>query len=742
MPMVVTGANRPGDPIIFANEGFLSLSGYCSEEVLGQPPDFLAGPDTDAEVAGRLRQALAEDRDEMLEAVQYRKDGSQFMAAVALSAFRDEAGQTLHHVLSFFDVTRRGDAGEEFVRLKRTEAQLRESEERFRSLAAERDAERRRLQAVFEQAPLAIAVTGPAGEILFRNEMFDRLWGRPAHDTNAQTYSEVYEGYYLDGRPVASHEWPGSPAITEGRVTEGEVIEIVDASGRRIPCAFYAGPVRDEEGRISGGVVLFRDVTEERRSQQALIESEERLRQALLMEADEALRKSEERLRLIVENARDYAIIITDPDARIVEWLPGAEAVYGWTRDEAVGQPAAMTFTPEDRAQGVPEQEIATAAQEGSAPDVRWHQRKDGGLVFIDGTTTPLRNDDGSIRGFLKIGQDVSERRTAQEALEASERRMRSLVTGIPQLVFRSLSNGHRIWGSPQWIEYSGLSLEESLGFGWLDALHPDDRQASMNAWEGVGERGEYYVEHRIRNAATGEYRWHQTRAVPSGDEQGRLEWLGTSSDVEELRQLHRHQQTLLAELQHRVRNTLGVVRSIARRTAETSDNVEEMAMHLEGRLGAFSRVQTLVTRNPDAGVALTGLIEDELLAHAAREGEGLRIAGPDVSLKPRAAETVSLAIHELATNAVKYGALGPQEGRIDVNWRRSKQDGSEWLRLVWEENGLELPTTKPERQGFGLELLTRTLPYDLRATTEVEFRREGLRFSMALPLGPDILAE
>ncbi len=459
-------------------------------------------------------------------------------------------------------------------------------------------------------------------------------------------------------------------------------------------------------------------------------------------QAEEALRQSEERYRLIVENARDYAIIITDPEDRIVEWLPGAEAVFGWTAKEAIGQPSAITFTPMDRAQGAPEWEVETAAREGHAPDVRWHQRKDGGHVFIEGMTTPLRNEDGSIRGYLKIGQDVSERRSAQEALEASERRMRMLVTGIPQLVFRSLSSGERIWGSPQWIEYSGLSFEESLGFGWLDALHPDDRQASMDAWDAMGERGEYYVEHRIRKAATGEYRWHQTRAVPSGDEQGQLEWLGTSSDVEELRQLYRHQQTLLAELQHRVRNTLGVVRSITRRTAETSENVEAMAMHLEGRLGAFSRVQTLVTRHPDAGVDLTGLIEDELLAHAAREGEGLRIQGPDISLKPRAAETVSLAIHELATNAVKYGALGAEHGRIQVRWQRSMRDGSEWLQLVWEENGLELPPNMPERQGFGLELLTRTLPYDLRGTTEVEFRREGLRFSMALPLGPDVLSE
>src|SRR3712207_1002545 len=106
----------------------------------------------------------------------------------------------------------------------RTQAQLHESE--------------RRLRTVLEQGPLAIAVTGPQGEIVFRNAEFDRLWGRPAHDTTAQTYSRVYEGYHLDGRPVASEDWPGSRAVIKGEVIDGEVLEIVHLSGRRIACSF------------------------------------------------------------------------------------------------------------------------------------------------------------------------------------------------------------------------------------------------------------------------------------------------------------------------------------------------------------------------------------------------------------------------------------------------------------------------------------------------------------------------
>jgi two-component sensor histidine kinase len=240
-----------------------------------------------------------------------------------------------------------------------------------------------------------------------------------------------------------------------------------------------------------------------------------------------------------------------------------------------------------------------------------------------------------------------------------------------------------------------------------------------------------------------GEIRTVLDSGFPIRDETGRIvRAAGVAQDITARRRAEEHQRTLLAELQHRVRNTLAVVRSIARRTADSSSDVEEMSSHFQGRLDAFSRVQAIVTRDPEAGIDLAAMIEDELLAHAAREGEALKIEGPEIYLKPRPAESMSLAIHELATNAVKYGALSSGRGRIDVRWERVKPDGKELLRLVWEENGVDMPPHPPERQGFGLELLRRTLPYDLRAETAVEFRPEGVRFTMSMPLGVDVLAE
>ena len=206
----------------------------------------------------------------------------------------------------------------------------------------------------------------------------------------------------------------------------------------------------------------------------------------------------------------------------------------------------------------------------------------------------------------------------------------------------------------------------------------------------------------------------------------------------EALRDSERHAQLLLAELQHRVRNTLAVVRSIARRTAENSKSVDDMLGHFQGRLNAFSRVQAALTRNPAATIDLVSLIEDELAAHGARDGEQINFEGPKVLLKAKSAEHLSLAIHELTTNAVKHGALIGDKGKVHVRWKTELLNGGEDLLLSWTESGVKLDGKTPTREGFGMELLQRSLPYNLHAKTEFEFRPEGLHFELRMPLNAD----
>ncbi|WP_114948580.1 sensor histidine kinase [Microvirga calopogonii] len=329
-----------------------------------------------------------------------------------------------------------------------------------------------------------------------------------------------------------------------------------------------------------------------------------------------ALRSSEERFRLTVEAATDYAILIADQDDRITDWLPGAAVVYGWSEAEAVGQSASLVFTPEDREAGVDRKEVETARQEGIAPNVRWHLRKDGSRVFIEGSVRALRDKDGSVTGFLKIGQDVTERRA------------------------------------------------------WQD-----------------------------------------------------------------------RQQVLLGELQHRTRNLMAVVRRIADRTLRSSTSLEDFGSAFHDRIAALARVQGLLSRlTQDERVMFDQLIESELAAHggANEKAEKVTLKGPlGVALRSSTVQTLALALHELCTNALKYGALHEPEGHLSIHWQLQHEDGQPWLHVDWRESGVRIDPNDaaPRGSGAGRELIERALPYQLSARTSFAMEADGVHCTIALPV-------
>lgn len=454
--------------------------------------------------------------------------------------------------------------------------------------------------------------------------------------------------------------------------------------------------------------------------------------------AEDALRESEERFRLIVESALDYAIFTTDAAGFITTWPPGAAQVFGWAAYEMIGQPIDRLFVPEDLARGEHEKERALAAETGVAPDVRWHMCKNGARVFIDGWTRALRDPSGSIRGFLKIGQDMTRRRQIEAALRDSEERFRTLVISIPQLVFRCRVTGERTWGSPQWEIYSGLSDPASRGLGWISAIHPDDRQSTIDAWQEAERSSNYYIEHRIRRMSDAEYRWHQTRAVPlAGEDTHWREWVGTSTDVHDLRQLREQQTLLVAELQHRTRNLLGVVQSLMQQTLAKSQSIDDFSVKFTDRLAALSRVQGLLSRSEGEPITIGALVRMELDALGAETvRDRITVEGPQVSLPSNAVQTVSLAIHELATNAQKHGSLAFEHGRLKVTWRleAAKGDGRRLI-LSWDEQGVKGGDQAPSSGGFGRTLIEHALPASLGAKTRFEITGEGVHCRIELPL-------
>ena len=199
--------------------------------------------------------------------------------------------------------------------------------------------------------------------------------------------------------------------------------------------------------------------------------------------------------------------------------------------------------------------------------------------------------------------------------------------------------------------------------------------------------------------------------------------------------------QGVSTELRHQVRNTLAMVRAILRRSAETNHSVADYAAHLEGRLDAILRVQTMIGGSAIGSVPLHDLVSDELHKHLASEGEQVRLTGPCVHLQPRTAELMALAIYELTTNALEHGVLMRPCGRIHASWNVTPRQGRIGLTFVWRESGSNRSTyCVTRRRGFGTEVLEGMLSYELDAQIHQTFEPEGLcckiEFHLPMQLG------
>jgi two-component system CheB/CheR fusion protein len=188
------------------------------------------------------------------------------------------------------------------------------------------------------------------------------------------------------------------------------------------------------------------------------------------------------------------------------------------------------------------------------------------------------------------------------------------------------------------------------------------------------------------------------------------------------------HERQRFFDFQRQVRGLLAIVRSIVRRMAEGSTSVEEFAAHLEGRLGALARIQGFLLRAPDALVDLEELVRAEFLAQAIPD-EQFQVRGPRILLSTNQAGTIGLALHELVTNAIKFGTLSSPRGRIEIEWNCSETDPAR-ATLDWREH-VEHVIPAATHQGFGFELIQNTLPYELDGTSSIVLHPSGLRCSV-----------
>ena len=190
-------------------------------------------------------------------------------------------------------------------------------------------------------------------------------------------------------------------------------------------------------------------------------------------------------------------------------------------------------------------------------------------------------------------------------------------------------------------------------------------------------------------------------------------------------------ERALAAELQHRVRNLLAILRSVLGRTIDTAESPEEGMVHFQARLDAIARHHGRIAHQRIATVDLETMIRDELLNFGEGDGERVALSGPVVLLAHQQAELIAIALHELATNSVKFGALAAGKGRLDVTWRVQP----ERLVLEWIETGVSIVAAAPLRFGFGREFIEQAVPYQLDAATVFDLRPGGVACRIELPL-------
>ncbi|MFC4314090.1 HWE histidine kinase domain-containing protein [Steroidobacter flavus] len=510
--------------------------------------------------------------------------------------------------------------------------------------------------------------------------------------------------------------------------------------------------------------VLFDDIKPRKLAEAALRESEER--QAFLLKLSDAMRPlthsadvQRAAMKLLAEHLdvmrASYFELDADQDGftltaryeRDPEPMPDRMRLSDFAPDMADAYRTGRTLVYRDT-----EKDAALESQRAAyrAIGIRaWTAVplvKSGQLVAIVGIHSKTPRDWTTAE--VRLLEDVAERTwaaveraRAEAALRASEERFREFAKASSAAIWiRDANSLSMEYVSPAIAKIYGAEPNVFLGDirRWAATIVPEDRDIALDQIARA-RRGEAVVhEFRIQRPSDQAFRWIRSTDFPLFDEQGRVQRIGgIAEDVTEAKLATEHQGVLLAELQHRVRNIMAIIRSITARTGERAGSVKEYADLIGGRLLALARVQALLTRAANANVSIWTVVHDELSVQANHESQYV-LEGPEIELSAKTAEVLTLAVHELVTNALKYGALSVPNGKVNVSWASVDERGVPWLNFSWSERGG--PPSGPasqssRRRGFGTELIERRIPYELGGHGHLSIDTDGARCHLRFPL-------
>ena len=581
----------------------------------------------------------------------------------------------------------------------RIDTALRASEPQFRQL--------------LEALPAAVYTIDAEGRITFFNQAAADLWGcRP--ELGKSEWCGSWRLYWPDGRPMRHDESPMAVALKEGRPIRGAEAAAERPDGTRVPFLAYPTPLRDRSGALTGAVNTLIDITERKRNEEF-----------------------EQQLVTIVESSDD-AILSEDLDGIIRTWNPGAKRLFGYTAEEVIGKPITLLI-PMDRHDE--ESDILSRIRRGECIDhyetVR--QRKDGSLVEISVTVSPIKNAEGRIIGASKIGRDITERKRSEQV----EKRFASIVESSDDaIVSKDLDGIINTW-NPGAERLFGYTAKEIIGKP-ITLLIPTDRHGEESDILSRIRRGEC-VDHyeTVRQRKDGSLVEISVTVSPLKNAEGKI--IGASKiarDITERKRAQEQQNLLIREMSHRVKNLFAVTSGLVTLSARSARTPADMAEAVRERLGALARAHGLTRpgllnggEKPGQDTTLHALVQTIFAPYVDPQrvkGRGFFIiTGPCLPIGGNAVTSIALVLHELATNAAKYGALSSPGGYILIDWSVKKDE----LMLTWKEHGGPSLDGPAEHEGFGSSLVRRLVTGQFGGQLSYDWKPKGLIIRLSVPV-------
>lgn len=621
------------------------------------------------------------------EVVMERPDGSRFTALVNIRALKDQQGNIQGAINCFQDISATKAIEKEILRTKND------------------------LEDFFENSAIGLHIVSNEGIILRANKAELNILGYTAEEYIGRHIADFHVDEPTIGEILqklsSNEELHRYPARLRAR--DGSVKHVLITSNSRF-----------EDDRFINTRCFTMDVSD-------------------LYEAERARRESDERLAATYE-AATVGITEADDAGRLLRVNDAICKMLGRSQEQLL----TMTFFDytyeDDRATDRAFYARQVRGEIGTYSIRKRAHKPDGTIVHLDVHASAVRDQEGRFLYGVRVVQDVTEAKRMEDRVRESEQRLRNLLEALPAAVYTTDADGRITFFNKACVEMSGRIPQ--IGDEWCVTWRlysadgtPLPHEHCPMAIALKEDRPVRSVE-AIAERPDGTFVPFLPYPTPLHDADGKL--IGAVNmliDITERKQAESRQKTLIDELNHRVKNTLATVQSLALQTARHSDSLRDFISRYESRLLGLARAHDLLTRRHWENAPLDFLAH-EVLAPIWKELKGrAQIQGPPLTLNPQAALSLTMVLTELATNAVKYGALSSPAGMVALTWDiRAAKEGST-VDILWQER--DGPTLiAPAGRGFGLRLIERSIERDLHGELTLLFEPIGLSCCMSLPLG------